>query len=88
MASFFSNEPEWRSPGGPRKASPAQFRLAAVFSRSFKTKHQGDRLTSYRIVLARPERLELPTFCFVGRRSIQLSYGRACVPSNYKGEKI
>jgi hypothetical protein len=27
--------------------------------------------------VARPERLELPTFWFVARRSIQLSYGRA-----------
>jgi hypothetical protein len=26
--------------------------------------------------LARPERLELPTLCFEGRCSIQLSYGR------------
>ncbi len=30
--------------------------------------------------LARPERFELPTLCFEGRCSIQLSYGRA-VPS-------
>jgi hypothetical protein len=27
--------------------------------------------------MARPERVELPTFWFVARRSIQLSYGRA-----------
>ena len=27
--------------------------------------------------LARPERFELPTFWFVARHSIQLSYGRA-----------
>ena len=26
--------------------------------------------------VARPERVELPTFWFVARRSIQLSYGR------------
>ena len=26
--------------------------------------------------MARPERLELPTLCFEGRCSIQLSYGR------------
>ncbi len=28
--------------------------------------------------MARPERLELPTYWFVASRSIQLSYGRAC----------
>ena len=32
--------------------------------------------------MARPERLELPTFWFVARRSIQLSYGRAVDNSN------
>ena len=34
--------------------------------------------------VARPERVELPTFWFVAKRSIQLSYGRAVVSSfNY-----
>jgi hypothetical protein len=28
------------------------------------------------MVMARPGRLELPTLCLEGRRSIQLSYGR------------
>jgi hypothetical protein len=30
----------------------------------------------FAISLVRPERFELPTFWFVARRSIQLSYGR------------
>ena len=30
--------------------------------------------------MARPERFELPTLCFEGRCSIQLSYGRAVQP--------
>src|SRR4029077_496168 len=34
--------------------------------------------------IARPERFELPTLCFEGRRSIQLSYGRAAVKFNSK----
>jgi hypothetical protein len=29
------------------------------------------------VIVARPGRVELPTLCLEGRRSIQLSYGRA-----------
>jgi hypothetical protein len=38
------------------------------------TRMFGDGVTSFRV--ARPERFELPTLCFEGRCSIQLSYGR------------
>jgi hypothetical protein len=31
--------------------------------------------------MARPGRVELPTLCLEGRRSIQLSYGRVARPS-------
>ena len=34
------------------------------------------RDTPFSFQMARPERFELPTFWFVARRSIQLSYGR------------
>ena len=34
--------------------------------------------------MARPERFELPTLCFEGRCSIQLSYGRAVDHSDSK----
>jgi hypothetical protein len=34
--------------------------------------------------MARPERVELPTFWFVARRSIQLSYGRALKKRNLR----
>ena len=32
--------------------------------------------------MARPGRLELPTLCLEGRRSIQLSYGRTVLPDS------
>src|SRR3984957_6569180 len=34
--------------------------------------------------VARPERVELPTFWFVARRSIQLSYGRTFILCNLR----
>jgi hypothetical protein len=34
--------------------------------------------------MARPERFELPTLCFEGRCSIQLSYGRNFVASSLR----
>jgi hypothetical protein len=46
------------------------------------------RLNSYEVdcklfeKVARPGRLELPTLCLEGRRSIQLSYGRTLESSN------
>ena len=33
--------------------------------------------------MARPGRLELPTLCLEGRRSIQLSYGRTVKTNQY-----
>jgi len=39
--------------------------------------NRGQRRLLRRQIVARPERFELPTLCFEGRCSIQLSYGRA-----------
>ena len=38
--------------------------------------------------LARPERFELPTSGFVGRRSIQLNYGRLFENQRYRGWRL
>ena len=37
--------------------------------------------------MARPERVELPTFWFVARRSIQLSYGRAALKESLEYDR-
>ena len=39
---------------------------------------------SCEVILARPERFELPTSWFVARHSIQLSYGRADVSGDFR----
>ncbi len=41
-------------------------------------------LTIRKLIVARPERFELPTLCFEGRCSIQLSYGRTFVFSSLR----
>jgi hypothetical protein len=56
----------------PRNGSKRGNALPRVPARTFKE-------------VARPERVELPTFWFVARRSIQLSYGRVFVCNNLRG---
>ena len=41
----------------------------------------------FSISLARPERFELPTFWFVARHSIQLSYGRVTIVATVLAER-
>jgi hypothetical protein len=51
--------------------------LVAGFPFAVQKAVRRDLRKSEKQKMARPERFELPTLCFEGRCSIQLSYGRA-----------
>ena len=55
-------------------APHARLRSSAVKQSLTQLEHPA---TYFHFEVARPERVELPTFWFVAKRSIQLSYGRA-----------
>ena len=64
-------------------------RLASSGAPSFALSAKGGRKERWD-EMVRPERFELPTFWFVARRSIQLSYGRTVKPGilPYDGQGV
>src|SRR5690606_39380175 len=74
-ASAGTSRPRSSGPRAPFLAPTSEKHIGA---RQSATCPQRDRVLGIdREVMARPERFELPTPGFVGRCSIQLSYGRA-----------
>ena len=74
-------ESVWRhtSAGGPAKRKTAfrgRFRFALRFAGTIRPLPELLKCGFYWDFMVRPDRVELPTFWFVARRSIQLSYGR------------